>query len=94
MEIKKRVLKPYTNNNRFTYSCIPLKERETTYFVHEKGIVGISFIDDYFGNKVLLEFIKDGVWYAARMKSYKSERSLALMVSKFHKLIEESINSN
>jgi hypothetical protein len=94
MEIKKRVLKPYNNNNHFPSSYMPLKERETTYFFHEKGIVGINFIDDYFGNKVLFEFIKDSVCYTARMKSYKSERSLALIVSKFHKLIEESINSN
>ena len=94
MEIKKRVLKTYNNNNHFPQCYMPLKERETTYFFHEKGIVGINFINDYFGNKVLFEFIKDGVWYTTRMKSYKSERSLALMVSKFHKLIEESINSN
>ena len=49
MEIIKRVLKTYNNNNHFPQCYMPLKERETTYFSHEKGIVGINFINDYFG---------------------------------------------
>ena len=92
MKIKKRVIKTYNDNNHFAQSYMPLKERETTYFYHEKGIVGINFVNDYHGNKVMFEFIKDNVCYSTRIKAYKSERSLALMVSKFHKLIEESLN--
>jgi|AntAceMinimDraft_9_1070365.scaffolds.fasta_scaffold93047_1 hypothetical protein len=92
MEIKKRVLKTYSNNNHFPSCYMPLKERETTYFYHEKGIVGINFVNDYYGNKVMFEFIKDRICYSTRIKAYKSERSLALMVSKFHKLIEDSFN--
>ena len=92
MELQKRVLKQYKNNNYFPSYWMPLKERETTYFYHKKGIVGINFVNDYYGNKVMFEFIKDSVCYSVRLKSYKSERSLAIMVSKFHKLIEDSIN--
>jgi hypothetical protein len=92
MELKKRVLKKYSNNNHFPSSYMPLKERETTYFFHEKGIVGINFVNDYYGNKVMFEFIKDGVCYSVRIKAYKSERALAIMVSKFHKLIEDYLN--
>lgn len=92
MELKKRVLKHYNNNNHFPSCYVPLKERETTYYFHIKGIVGVNLINDYYGNKVLFEFIKDGVCYSSRIKAYESERSLALMVSKFHKLIEDSIN--
>tara|TARA_R110002126_G_scaffold139734_1_gene284553 strand:+ start:389 stop:673 length:285 start_codon:yes stop_codon:yes gene_type:complete len=92
MKLKKRVLKHYNHNNHFPCSYMPINDRETTYYYHEKGIVGIHFIDDIDSNKVLFQFIKDSICYSVRLKEYKNERSLALMVSKFHKLIENSLN--
>jgi hypothetical protein len=94
MELDRCDRKSFVKNNGFPYLFDPIESMETTYYKHEKGIVGIHFIDDYYGNKIMMEFIKESVYYSVRLKQYKGERSLALLVSRFHKLIEESINLN
>ena len=86
--------KTFLKFNRFPYVFNKIESMETTYYVHEKGIVGIHFYNDYYGNKIIMEFIKESVYYSVRLKEYKGKRSLALLVSRFHKLIEESINSH
>jgi hypothetical protein len=88
MEIKYRKLNKHSNNNHFPTCYKTLKERETTYFFHIKGIVRVNFVYDFYGNDILLEFVKDGICYSTRIKKYKSERSLALLISKFHLGIE------
>jgi hypothetical protein len=67
---------------------MPINSGKTTFYIHEKGIVGICFINDIYGNEVLLYFVKDMIEYNTRIKKFKSERSLALLISKFHLGIE------
>jgi hypothetical protein len=88
MEIKSRKLKKCYSNNRFGMSYMPINSGKTTFYNHEKGIVGICFINDIYGNEVLLYFVKDMIEYNTRIKKFKSERSLALLISKFHLGIE------
>jgi hypothetical protein len=88
MEINARKLKKCYYNNHFGKCYMPINNGETTFYMHEKGIVGICFINDVYGNEVLLEFVKDMIKYETRIKKFKSERSLALLISKFHLGIE------
>ena len=88
MQVKARKLKKYYSNNGFGMSYMPLKSGASTFYKHEKGIVGICFINDIEGNEVLLYFIKDMIEYSARIKKLKSERSLALLISRFHFEVE------
>jgi hypothetical protein len=91
MEVKARVLKKHNSNNHFGMCYMPIDSGKTTFYSHKKGIIGISFINDVFGNKIILEFIKDEIEYSARIKEFKSDRSLALLVSKFHLEIEKQL---
>jgi hypothetical protein len=88
MEVEARILKKCYSNNGFAMSYMPLKSRASTFYMHEKGIVGICFINDIYGNEILLYFIKDMIEYSTRIKKFKSERSLALLISRFHLEIE------
>ena len=88
MEINQRKLKKGYSNNRFGNGYGPLKTDTSTFYFHEKGIVGVGFINDVFGNEIILEFVKNKISYSTRIKKFKSERSLALLVSKFHLAIE------
>jgi hypothetical protein len=88
MEVKGRILKKKYSNNGFGMSYMPIKSGAATFYTHEKGIVGICFINDIYGNEVLLYFIKDMIEYSTRIKKFKSERSLALLISRFHLEIE------
>ena len=88
MEIKARKLKKDYSNNHFGNGYSPLKSDNSTFFFHEKGIVGVLFINDVFGNKIILKFVKNKIEYSTRIKEFKSERSLALLISKFHLAIE------
>ena len=88
MEIKSIKLKKCHSNNHFGMCYMPINSGKTTFYIHEKGIVGICFINDIYGNEVLLYFIKDMIKYTTRIEKFKSERSLALLISKFHLGIE------
>ena len=88
MEINARKLKKCYSNNHFGMCYMPINSGKTTFYIHEKGIVGICFINDIYGNEVLLYFVKDMIEYNTRIKKFKSERSLALLISKFHLGIE------
>ncbi|HEY6143702.1 MAG TPA: hypothetical protein VIV55_09860 [Flavobacterium sp.] len=88
MEIKVEKVSKSSIHNHFAMCYKPFKERETTYYLHRKGIVGIDFVNDFYGNEIMLEFVKDGFYYSTRIKEFKTERSLALLISKFHLEIE------
>jgi hypothetical protein len=88
MEIKQTKLKKCYSNNHFGNGYSSLKSTNSTFYFHEKGIVGICFINDFFGNEIILKFVKNKIEYSTRIKKFKSERSLALLISRFHLAIE------
>ena len=88
MKIDVKELKKCYSNNHFAMCYMPVDSGKSTFYFHEKGIVGISFIDDIFGNKIMLQFVKNNIRYSTRIKEFKSKRSLALLISKFHLSID------
>jgi len=90
MDIKKRKIKKHQSFNCFGLSWRPVNDGSTSFFQHRKGVVGIC-IGSFWRNEVevILSFVKDGYSYETGLKEYKSDRSLALSVSRFHKEIDK-----